>query len=87
MIGEAILYRFDGRGGAELGVRIHECYAGRGYGREAFSAVADWALYSLGVVSLRAKCFRENLPSQKMISPVMRQIDEDDRMLYFEKRI
>ena len=87
MIGEAVLYRFDCRGGAELGVRISPQYAGNGYGREAFAAVADWALYQLGVICLRAKCFRENLPSQKMLTALMRQCGEDERMLYFEKRI
>ena len=87
LIGEAVLYRFDCKGGAELGVRIGEAYAGNGYGREVFSAVADWALYRLGVVCLRAKCFRENLPSYKMLTSVMRQCDEDETMLYFEKKI
>ena len=87
LIGEAVLYRFDCKGGAELGVRICEEYSGNGYGREVFSALADWALYSLGVVCLRAKCFRENLPSRHMIEASMRPCGEDERMLYFEKKI
>lgn len=35
LIGEAVLYRFDCRGGAELGCRIDKAYAGNGYGTEA----------------------------------------------------
>lgn len=87
LIGEAVLYRFDCRGGAELGVRIVKHCAGNGYGREAFGAVAEWALYSLGVITLRAKCFRENLPSKRMLEASMRQCGEDESMFYFEKKI
>ena len=82
-----MLYRFDCRGGAELGVRIVKHCAGNGYGREAFGAVAEWALYSLGVICLRAKCFRENLPSKRMLEASMRQCGEDESMFYFEKKI
>ena len=38
LIGEAVLYNFDYRGGAELGCRIDKAYAGNGYGTEAFRA-------------------------------------------------
>ena len=47
LIGEVVLYRFDSRGGAELGCRVSPGFAGHGYGTEAFAAVADWALYRL----------------------------------------
>ena len=52
LIGEAVLYRFDCRGGAELGCRIDGAYAGHGYGTEAFTAVAEWALYKVHLLSL-----------------------------------
>ena len=42
LIGEAVLYRFDCRGGAELGCRIDKAYAGNGYGTEAFAAALDY---------------------------------------------
>lgn len=87
MIGEVVLYRFDNKGGAELGVRILPAFAGNGYGREAFSTVADWALYELGVTDLHAKCFRENTASARMLSELMKWDGEDERMLYFVRRI
>ena len=87
MIGEVVLYRFDGHGSAELGVRILPAYEGQGYGKEAFAALANWSLYTLGLPRLVAKCFRQNLPSARLLSSVMKQISEDDTMLYFEKRI
>ena len=82
-----MLYRFDNRGGAEIGVRILPQYGGNGYGKEAFSAVADWALYTLGLPRLYAKCFRQNTASARLLSSLMRQVGEDESMLYFEKRI
>ena len=86
-IGEAVLYRFDNKGRAELGVRIASAYAGKGYGTEAFAAVADWGLYSLGLLEIVAKCFRENHASEQMLSKVMRKVGEDEKMLYFSKKI
>ena len=87
LIGEVILYRFDNRGGAEIGVRILPAFSGLGYGREAFAAVSDWALYGLNLVALHAKCFRENTASAKMLSLLMRQNGEDGRMLSFIRQI
>ena len=85
MIGEVVLYRFDNRGGAEIGIRILPLYTGNGYGQEAAQAVINWALYGLGMTRIRAKCFRENLASEKMLSALMKRTGEDERMLYFER--
>lgn len=84
-IGEAVLYTFDFEGGCELGLRIFADYFGNGYGREAFSAVADLALYKFGVRKLYAKCFKQNLASFKMLSSCMRIAATDDNFYYFEK--
>lgn len=86
-VGEVVLYRFDHRGGAELGVRILPAYLRRGYAKEAFEAVANWALYTLGAERVVAKCFRNNVASAKLLSSLMRQTDTDDTMLYFEKTV
>ena len=85
LIGEAVLYRFDGRGGAELGCRIDRACAGHGYGTEAFAAVAEWGLYGLGLYRVVAKCFKENTASYKMLSACMRRKGEDEKFFYFEK--
>ena len=86
-IGEAVLYAPDWRGGAELGCRIAPQYAGNGYGTEAFAAVAEWALYRLGLFRVVAKCYKENDASYKMLSSCMRRSGEDDTFYYFEKRV
>ena len=87
MIGEAVLYRFNARGEAELGCRILREYSGHGYGTEAFARVAEWSLYSLGLRRLRAKCFHANEASRRMLSSCMRPAGEDERFYYFEKMI
>jgi len=87
LIGEAVLYHFDCRGGAELGCRIDKAYAGHGYGTEAFAAVADWGLYKLNLERVVAKCYKENQASYRMLSSCMRRNGEDDTFFYFEKRV
>ena len=86
-IGEAILYRFDGRGGAELGCRIAPEYAYHGYGTEAFAAVANWGLYELQLAHIVAKCYKENEGSLRMLSSCMRKSGEDDTFYYFNKEV
>ena len=86
-IGEVLLYRFDGRGGAEEGCRIAPEYAGQGYGTEAFAALADWGLYKLGLSHIVAKCYHENESSYKMLSSCMRKSGADDTFCYFNKEV
>lgn len=87
LIGEAVLYRFDCRGGAELGCRIDKAYAGHGYGTEAFTAVAEWALYKVHLSRVVAKCYKENHASYKMLAACMRKSGEDETFFYFEKLV
>jgi len=86
-IGEAVLYRFDYKGGAELGCRILPEFAGHGYGAEAYRRAADWSLYNLGLYRLTGKCFHENEASRKMLSSCMRPSGQDDTFLYFERKV
>jgi RimJ/RimL family protein N-acetyltransferase len=87
LIGEAVLYRFNYRGDAELGCRIAPEYAGNGYGTEAFSAVADWALYKVHLTRVLAKCYHENEASRKMLTSCMRPSGQDDTFFYFTKEV
>ena len=84
-VGEAVLYNFRIDGSAELGLRITPAAAGNGYGREAYRAVAEEALKSLP--ALHARCFKQNIPSKKMIlSAGFSLVREDDEMLYFLRK-
>ena len=86
-IGEAVMYRFNYRGDAELGCRILPEYAGHGYGREAFAAAADWGLYQVQLNRIVAKCFHENASSYAMLSSCMRPAGKDETFFYFEKKV
>ena len=87
LIGEAVLYNFDCRGGAELGCRIDRACGGNGYGTEAFRAVAEWGLYQVNLSRVVAKCYKENEASYKMLSSCMRRKGEDETFFYFEKLV
>ncbi len=86
-IGEAVLYRFNYRGDAELGCRILPEYAGNGYGREAFAAAAEWGLYEVQLNRVVAKCYHENAASYAMLSSCMRLTGKDETFFYFEKKV
>ena len=86
-IGEVVLYNGDWRGTMEQGCRIAPAFAGYGYGTEAFAAVADWALYHLGLTRVVAKCYQENAASERMLSACMRHTHDDETFRYFEKLV
>lgn len=86
-IGEILLYHFDFRGAAEIGIRIFEEYEGEGYATEAFTAICNYALYQIGMHEIRAKCMKDNLPSKKLLSALMRSCGEDETYFYFRKNI
>ena len=85
MIGEVVLYEADYKGGIEIGCRLLKEYEGCGFGREAMAAVSDWAIYSAGFRKIKAKCFKENTQSHRMLSAFMKQIGEDEKFFCFEK--
>ncbi|MGI6509653.1 MAG: GNAT family N-acetyltransferase [Erysipelotrichaceae bacterium] len=87
LIGEVVINEFDFRGSANIGTRLLPEYLGKGYGREAFEAACDYALYEIGLKSVTAYCYRENIASYKMISSVMNLTGEDETYYYFKKTV
>ncbi len=86
-IGEVILNEFNFRGSADLGIRILPEFTHRGFAKEAFCGVCDFALYNMGLSAVTAYCFKENLSSYKMLSSCMKQISEDYKYYYFIKTL
>ncbi len=82
-IGEVLLYNFDFRGGAEIGIRLLREYGGFGYAREALRTVISYGLYTVGLDEIRAKCYKENTASYNLLSAVMRRRGEDGDYEYF----
>ncbi len=85
MIGEAILWNFTSDNTAELGCRLLPAYRGRGYGKAAFGAAADFAARVLGL-SVTARCYKKNAASRRMIEANgFSLLREDDAFYYFKK--
>ena len=84
LIGEAILYHFDRKGGAEFGIRIMKEYQGRGYSRQIYETVAGWGLYELGLRVVRSKCYHENAASYALFSSAAEEVGKDETFTYFE---
>ncbi len=82
-IGEVILHNFDYRGRAEIGIRILPEYGGNGYAREALKTVLSYALYTVGLDAVVARCHKENLTSFNLLSAVMRREGEDGDFVRF----
>ena len=85
--GEAVMYEFDGRGGASVGIRLLPKYEGKGIAKEAVTALTDHALYKINLSAVYAKCYKENVRSFKMLSSVMNRRGEDDKFYYFERNV
>ncbi len=84
MIGEGVLWQFTANGRAEIGCRLFARYHGKGWGKAAFSAMADYAA-SLGLMC-RARCYAENIASHRMIlASGFRQICYDGDFFYFAR--
>ena len=81
-IGEAVLHLFDGKGGAEIGIRLLSEYQGKGYGRRALMLLLSLAS-KIGLVRLFGRVHRENLCSVALFSSVSDfREDDGDAFIY-----
>lgn len=87
LLGEVLLYDFDYHGGAQVGIRLFGNREGQGFAGEALEAVLREGLYGLGLSVIRAKCFRENTKSQRLLSAHMEKAGGDADFFYFESRV
>ena len=81
-VGEAVIYAFDGKGGAEFAVRLLPHFRGQGLGREAV-IVAMEAARQIGLVRLYAKIMKENTASITMFRKITDDYSEDENHLIF----
>lgn len=85
MIGECILWNFTPDGYAELGCRLLPAYHGKGYGKVAFGAAAEFAEQTLGL-KVWARCHIQNEASFRMISGNnFRMVRQDESFYYFQR--
>ncbi len=85
MIGELVLHNFGYFGDLEMGFRFFKDSQGKGYALESASALRDYAFNELKAVKLKSRCFKQNLPSRKLIERLgLALASEDNTYYYFE---
>ena len=86
MIGEGILWNFTDGDTAELGCRLRPEYQGKGYGKAAFGALAEFAERTLGL-KVWARCHLQNESSRYMIlGNDFKMASHDETFYYFERK-
>lgn len=82
-IGEAVLYGFDLKGGAEVGIRLLREYHGRGLGKATLEALVELAR-EVGLIRLMATIDRRNTVSTGLFSSCFDEIGEGDGVIHYE---
>ncbi len=82
LLGEAVIFDFDYRGGAKIAVRLHKDAQGRGIGSAALSALIALAR-KIGLKRLTAEVMTENTASIKMTARQMTYSGESDGKTVF----
>ena len=86
MIGELVLHNFGEDDSVEMGFRFFREYQGKGYAKESALALKDFVKNTLGAKKIKSRCFKENLPSKRLILSLgLEQTSEDLTHYYFEK--
>ena len=75
-VGECIIYGFMGNGRAEIAVRVLPEHRGRGIGTSSLRMGVTMA-EKIGLTSLYASVFCENIHSVRMTEQVMEKISDD----------
>ena len=81
-IGEAVLYHFDLKGGAQVGFRLHKRYHGHGLGARTLSLLMKCAR-KIGLSYVTASVLKENLASVKLLTKKMTLVGEDELTIHF----
>ncbi len=83
-VGEAALYAFDCRGGAETAIRILPEYQGRGLSGDIIEGLFEMCR-KIGLVRLYAEVFSENKPSVAFCSKHMETLSDEGGRVVFIK--
>lgn len=88
MVGELVLHNFDYFGGVEMGFRFFSEYQGKGFAIESATALKDYVKKVMDAKTLKSRCFKENIPSARLIERLgLKKVFEDKTHYYFEKDI
>ncbi|MDY6367633.1 MAG: GNAT family N-acetyltransferase [Clostridia bacterium] len=84
-IGEIVLWDFNYQNELQIGFRFFKKYQGLGYATESVKAVVNYLLYELKVKSVKAYCYKENLPSVKLLQKTGFDLINNDEKYYYYK--
>ena len=78
LVGECVFHNVTSDNPDEIGIRLLPEHERHGYAAEAMRAMADYALCHWGLEKVVAKCFRDNLPSKRMLLASGLRPDHED---------
>ena len=81
-LGEAVIYDFDFKEGAEIGIRILPEFHGDGLGLVALDGLIKYAR-ELGLTTLRARVRAENTAAIRMTKKRMAEVKREDGVVHF----
>lgn len=85
MVGELVMHNFNYYGGVEIGFRFFKDCQGKGYAVESASALRDYCLQVLKAKKVKSRCYKENLPSAKLIGRLgLKMVSENQTHYFFE---
>lgn len=88
LIGELVLHNFDYFGGVEMGFRFLKLEQKKGYATISATALKNYAICVLGAKKIKSRCFKENIPSFRLIERLeLKKVSEDSTHFYFEQNI
>ena len=85
MIGELVLHNFDYYGGLEMGFRFFNEYQGKGYAIESARALKEYVFDIVEAKTLKSRCFKQNLPSARLIERLGLKKCKENQTHYFFK--
>ena len=81
-VGEAVIYAFDGRGGAEFAIRLIPNFQGKGLGTETVRAISEVGK-RIGLINLKSKIMKDNAASVGMLKKITNEFTEDADFVTF----
>lgn len=84
LVGELVLHNFDFFGGIEMGFRFFKECQGKGFAVESATKLKEYVFNTLKAEKLKSRCFKENIPSQKLQARLgLTKTHEDQTHFYF----
>ena len=87
MIGELVAHNFGFYADVEIGFRFFKEYQGKGYAKESCLALIEY-LKELGAKTIKSRCYKENIPSRRLIESLgLKLTHQTDTHYFFSKNL